>query len=47
MSVEALLEHLLNESAASIRTDAAHELPTWRLGEVGSLHRRDLYDDVG
>jgi hypothetical protein len=23
------------------------ELPMWDLGALGSLHRRDLYDDVG
>ena len=22
------------------------ELPVWNLGEVGSLHRRDIYDDA-
>jgi hypothetical protein len=22
------------------------ELPRWNLGAIGSLHRRDLYDDV-
>jgi hypothetical protein len=22
------------------------ELPVWHLGEVGPLHRRDIYDDV-
>jgi hypothetical protein len=24
----------------------APELPVWNLGVIGSLHRRDLYDDV-
>ena len=24
----------------------APELPLWNLGAIGSLHRRDLYDDV-
>jgi hypothetical protein len=24
----------------------APELPKWNLGTIGSLHRRDLYDDV-
>jgi hypothetical protein len=26
---------------------AAPELPVWHLGGVGTLHRRDIYDDVG
>ena len=25
---------------------AAPELPVWDLGAIGSLHRRDLYDDA-
>jgi hypothetical protein len=25
---------------------AAAELPVWHLGAVGSLHRRDIYDDA-
>jgi hypothetical protein len=25
---------------------AAPELPVWHLGDVGALHRRDIYDDV-
>ena len=47
ISVEAMLERLINERCA-----AGHiavpipELPVWHLGEVGPLHRRDIYDDV-
>ena len=22
------------------------ELPVWRLGDIGALHRRDIYDDA-
>jgi len=46
-SVDALLERFLGErptraaSAGDVRG-----LPVWRLGQVGALRRRDLYDDV-
>jgi hypothetical protein len=48
VSVEALLEQLLTERRAAriARDRPAPELPTWHLGGSGSLHRRDLYDDV-
>jgi hypothetical protein len=36
---------LLNEETQSHAR--AQELPVWRLGALGSLHRRDLYDDAG
>jgi hypothetical protein len=46
ISVDALLERLVSERAAAARVaGAASELPTWHLGDVGSLHRRDIYDD--
>jgi hypothetical protein len=25
---------------------SAPELPLWHLGDVGPLHRRDIYDDI-
>ena len=46
ISVGALLERLINERAASAGRRRAPELPVWHLGVRGSLHRRDIYDDV-
>jgi hypothetical protein len=52
VSVDALLERLMTERAAAAapvagRNGAAPKLPRLHLGAMGSLHRRDLYDDVG
>lgn len=50
ISVEALLERLMTESvrAASVEANGVNaKLPTLHLGPMGSLHRRDIYDDVG
>jgi len=47
ISVDALLEQFINERAAlthPVQTNP--ELPVWRLGSVGALHRRDIYDDA-
>ena len=48
ISVDALLERLINErgASASAGVRSATELPVWHLGGVGSLHRRDIYNDV-
>lgn len=47
ISVEALLERLIRESGTLTRNPGpGRELPVWHLGDVGSLHRRDIYDDV-
>lgn len=51
ITVDALLERLINERAstgspASPASRKTPELPVWRLGVIGSLHRRDLYNDV-
>jgi hypothetical protein len=47
ISVDALLERLMSERGATARViGAAPELPVWHLGDVGPLHRRDIYDDV-
>ena len=48
ISVDALLERLMSEHRASAGADArpTTELPVWHLGGVGSLHRRDIYDDA-
>ena len=48
ISVDALIERLINERSpdASHHTSKAAELPAWRAGVIGSLHRRDIYNDV-
>jgi len=50
LSVDAFLERLLGD-ASDLTANAANgkvpELPVWHLGVRGSLHRRDIYDDVG
>ena len=49
LSIDAFLERLLNDAAdlpASTTNGGAPELPVWHLGVRGSLHRRDIYDDV-
>jgi hypothetical protein len=48
ITVDALLERLISERAASATPEGrkVSELPVWRLGMIGSLHRRDIYDDV-
>jgi hypothetical protein len=49
ISVEALLERLINELLATAPADSGHgtipALPTLHLGPMGALHRRDIYDD--
>ena len=49
LSINALLERLLNE-AGNLKAPTANgelpKLPVWNLGVRGSLHRRDIYDDV-
>ena len=47
VSVDALLTRLIAELAAITAEDyQPSELPIWRVGVVGSLHRRDIYSDV-
>jgi hypothetical protein len=47
VSIDALLERLMSEYWASAHVPGpAPELPVWHLGVVGSLRRRDIYDDV-
>jgi hypothetical protein len=47
ISVDALLDQLLvEEVAAPAHASDRITWPTYDLGEVGSLHRRDIYDDV-
>ena len=47
---DALLQDVVaqyfEEAERSIAVEAIRELPVWHLGDVGSLHRRDIYDDV-
>lgn len=48
ISVNALLERLMSEHGPSADAGArpTPELPAWHLGGAGSLHRRDIYNDV-
>jgi hypothetical protein len=49
VSVDVLLERLMNERLATAHVAGggpSPELPVWHLGDVGHLHRRDIYDDV-
>ena len=48
ISVDALLERLVSERPATANAAATSpnpKLPILHLGTMGSLHRRDLYDD--
>jgi hypothetical protein len=50
LSIDAFLERLLDDAdelTTSSATGEAPQLPVWNLGVRGSLHRRDIYDDVG
>lgn len=50
LSIDAFLEKLLNHAedlTTGSATGAAPQLPVWHLGVRGSLHRRDIYGDVG
>jgi len=49
ISVDALLDRLMNERATITPASGAAsqpELPVLQMGPMGSLHRRDIYDDV-
>jgi hypothetical protein len=47
VSVDALLARLIGEHAAMAQPARFNlELPVWHLGGVGTLHRRDIYNDV-
>jgi len=47
ISVEPLLGQLVDERTrvGAAAPSSVTELPSWRLGVVGSLHRRGIYDD--
>ena len=50
LSVDAFLEQLLNDGddlTIGSAVGEAPQLPVWNLGVRGSLHRRDIYNDVG
>jgi hypothetical protein len=50
LSIDAFLERLLNDAGdmTTSKVDGqAPVLPVRHLGVRGSLHRRDIYDDVG
>jgi hypothetical protein len=49
ISVEVLVERLLTERCENVIAEnrPTARLPVWHLGGAGSLHRRDIYDDVG
>jgi hypothetical protein len=49
LSMDALPERLLSDASdltASAVDSNAPQLPIWNLEVRGSLHRRDIYDDV-
>jgi hypothetical protein len=47
ISVETVLERLLTERLETPEpTKSVPELPVWHLGNVGSLRRVDIYEDV-
>jgi 4'-phosphopantetheinyl transferase EntD len=48
ISVDALLERLIDERAPGLREQKGNppDLPVWPVGVIGSLHRRDIYNDV-
>ena len=46
ISVDVLLERLMNERGASAGVGSGPELPVWHLRGVGALHRRDIYNDA-
>jgi hypothetical protein len=46
VSIEALLQRFIDERAALTHpAQPKPDLPLWHLGGVGSLHRREIYDD--
>jgi hypothetical protein len=48
ITVDALLEQLINDCGASARAadQKSPELPVWHLGVIGTLRRRDIYDNA-
>lgn len=46
LSVDAFLEKLIDERTRTEAQRSAPELPVWPVGVKGSLHRRDIYNDV-
>ena len=49
ISVDALLERLMDERTwmtPESGSTSQPELPVFHMGPMGSLHRRDIYDDI-
>lgn len=48
ITVDDLLKRFIGEGAggASAESGKPSELPVWRVGVIGSLHRRDIYHNV-
>jgi hypothetical protein len=48
ITVDDLLKRFIGERADDARPTSGKpsELPVWRVGVIGSLHRRDIYHDV-
>jgi hypothetical protein len=48
LSVDTLLENLIKRRSSSSAPEAKElpELPVLHLGQMGPLHRRDIYSDV-
>jgi hypothetical protein len=49
ISIDALIERLLIDAGPlhiGNGDGPPPKLPVWNLGVIGSLHRRDIYDDV-
>ena len=43
---DVVARYFREEACLGEATHELGELPIWSLGEVGSLHRRDIYDDA-
>jgi len=47
VSVDTLLARFMSERSMTTNpVPYSPELPVWRLGGTGALHRRDIYDDA-
>lgn len=46
VSVEAIVERLINELASAAAKRKTPPLPVWHLGAGGPYHRREIYNDA-
>jgi hypothetical protein len=46
VSIDTLLQRLMDEHEEVVRAGPPPQLPVWHLGAVGPLRRRDIYDDA-